>query len=98
MESVKQDERATIMDVRQLIEQGVAISTAIKAVLERNGLKTVTAFAEKYDLNRSATANHLSGSTRPSEEAVSALISELSGTDAEWREILWLAGKPAISA
>lgn len=98
MESVKQDERATIGDVRKLIEQGLAITTAIKAVLERNGLASVTAFAEKYDLNRSATANYLSGSVRPSEEAVTALISGLGGTDAEWREILWLAGKPAISA
>lgn len=97
MESVKQDERASIADVRLLIEQGIAITTAIKAALERNGLKTVTAFAEKYELNRSATANHLSGSTRPSEEAVAALISEFGGADAEWREILWLAGKPAIA-
>lgn len=98
MESVKQDERATIADIRQLIEQGVAIPTAIKAALERNGLRTVTAFAEKYDLNRSATANHLSGSTRPSEEAIASLIAELGGTDSEWRELLWLAGKPAVSA
>ena len=98
MVAVKKNQRATIANVRQMIDAGAGIATSIKAALERNGIPSVSAFALKYRLNRASVANHLSGFTRPTDGTVNALIAELGGTANDWRELLWLAGKPVATA
>jgi hypothetical protein len=84
--------------VKQMVQAGVSIPTAIKEALSQNGLDSLEAFAGKYGLIRAAVSNHINGNVRPSDEAIAALISELGGTPDEWRELLWLAAKPAASA
>lgn len=85
--------------VKQMVEAGgVSRSAAIKEALAQNGLKTVTDFATKYDLNRATTTNHLNGVVRASDDTLHALASELGGTPEEWAEFLWLASKPATVA
>jgi hypothetical protein len=90
--------KQTITDVRQMVDAGVSIPTAIKEALAKNGLDSVTAFAERYALNPSAARNHLAGLVRATDDTVTALVAELAGTTDEWRELLWLAAKPALSA
>jgi predicted ArsR family transcriptional regulator len=93
MEPVKQ----SIAEVRQMIDAGVSIQTAIKEALSKNGLGSITAFAEAHQLNPSAVRNHLGGLVRATDETVAALMAELGGTADEWRELLWMAAKPAVS-
>ena len=80
--------------VKQMVEAGSRIPTAVKEALIGKGL-TIPAFAEKHDLNESATRNAIAGIQRASEKILTALVSELGGSPDEWAELLWLAGKPA---
>jgi hypothetical protein len=80
--------------VKKLIRAGASIPTAVKEALALNGLPSVQAFANKHDLDRSRVASHFNGGARPDEGTLSALSLELGGTVDEWRELLWLAGKP----
>jgi len=77
--------------VKKLISAGLPISDAVKAAL---GM-TVTAFAEKHRLPRSITAEALNGARVATSAQLDALVAELGGTREEWRELLWLAAKPA---
>jgi plasmid maintenance system antidote protein VapI len=83
--------------VKQMVQSGVSIPTAIKEALSQNGLDSVEAFAAKYRLIRAAVSNHINGNVRPTDETIAALIAELGGTPDEWRELLWLAAKPAAA-
>lgn len=80
--------------VKKMVEAGVSITGAIKEALSQGGLETVNAFAEKYDLSRSSVGMHLRGYVRADDSTINALITELGGSADEWRELLWLAGKP----
>jgi hypothetical protein len=77
--------------VKRLIEAGASIPTAIKESLGMS----VADFARKHQLVRASVANHINGTVKAADETVAALVAELGGTEAEWREILWLASKPA---
>lgn len=81
-------------NVKKMIEAGTSIPTAIKEALMQKGFATLSEFADKKGLVRNAVANHLNGSRRPTGDTIRALVAELGGTDDEWRELLWLAGKP----
>jgi len=84
-----------MLKVKKMVEAGgVSIPTAIKEAL---GMP-VSEFAEKYGLVRASVANHINGTVRASDETIAALVAELGGTPAEWREMLWLASKPSVTA
>ena len=80
--------------VKRLVEAGASIPTAIKESL---GM-TVSAFAEKYGFPQATVSEFINGSRRPSHAFLAALISELGGTEDEWRVLLWKAGKPEVSS
>lgn len=80
--------------VKESIARGTPAGLAVRAALLARGL-TVRAFAIKYGLPRSVTNHAMSGKTRASEAMIAALVEELGGTPEDWRETLWLAGKPA---
>lgn len=76
--------------VKKLIRAGASIPTAIKESL---GM-TVTDFADKHDLSRTAVAAAISGDRRASDAIIAALVSELGGTEQEWRVLLWESARP----
>jgi plasmid maintenance system antidote protein VapI len=76
--------------VKKLIEAGARIPTAIKESLP----VTLGAFADQHGLNEKAVSNAINGNVRPSDDLIAAFVRELGGTEAEWRELLWLAAKP----
>lgn len=76
--------------VKQMVAVGVSVSTAIREAL---GITDVE-LARRHGLNKGAVSNQIAGRVRPTSEFVAALIAELGGAEAEWRELLWLAGKP----
>lgn len=76
--------------VKKLVDAGASIPDAIKAALA----VTVSEFADKYDVTQPMVSEAINGTRRPTERILAALIAELGGTEAEWRELLWLAGKP----
>jgi plasmid maintenance system antidote protein VapI len=83
--------------VKELINEGKSITQAIKLALAMKlGLtQPVTAFADKYQLPRGSVSNHLNATTRPTDDTIAALAAELGGSEEEWRELLWLAMRPA---
>ena len=76
--------------VKKLHEAGASIPSAIKEALSLS----VSEFAAKYDVPQPTMSEVINGSRRPTEKQLGALIAELGGSEAEWRELLWLAGKP----
>ena len=78
--------------VKKLIRAGASIPSAIRLALEP---LTVQAFAEKHGRNRNSVSNEINGNVRATDATIDALIAELGGSADEWRELLWLAGKPA---
>lgn len=80
--------------VKKLVEAGASIPMAIKDCLSL----PVGEFADKYDIPRPTMSDAINGARRPTEQVVAALITELGGTEPEWRELLWLAGKPVSAA
>jgi plasmid maintenance system antidote protein VapI len=77
--------------VNSLIDGGARIPTAVKEALLP---LTLTEFADKHELPRSAVSNAINGNVRATDEMVAALIQELGGTVDDWRNLLWKAGKP----
>jgi plasmid maintenance system antidote protein VapI len=79
--------------VKTLVASGTRIGFAIRqALLERD--LTVTAFAEKYQLNEKAVSSAIHGSVRATEAVLESLSKELGGTPDEWRLLIWHASKP----
>jgi len=76
--------------VKKLVELGVSIPNAIKQAL---GIP-VGEFAVRYDIPQTTASEVINGARRPSEKHLSAFISELGGTEEDWRDLLWRAGKP----
>lgn len=76
--------------VNKLIEAGSTIPTAIKEALGMS----VTDFAAKYGLDRPTVSAVINGSMRPTPNIIPSLIAELGGTEAEWDDLLWRAGRP----
>lgn len=76
--------------VKKLVRAGASIPTAIKECLGR----PVTTFADDHELPRAAVSNAINGNVKPSEPLIAALIEEMGGTEAEWRDLLWRAAKP----
>jgi plasmid maintenance system antidote protein VapI len=83
--------------VKQKVAAGVAIPTAISDTLKQECGLTVEQFAAKHVLNRSTTYEAVNGSRRATDAQIAALIAELGGTADEWKELLWLAGKPDVA-
>lgn len=79
--------------VKKMVDAGTSIPAAIRQALTDAGL-TVSQFAEKYELNRSAISNHINGNVRATPDTIAALVSELGGTPEDWAELLWIAAKP----
>jgi plasmid maintenance system antidote protein VapI len=85
--------------VKQMVDAGgVSIPAAIKEALRQKGLETIAAFAEKHGLVRASATNHINGVVRATDDTIDALIAEFGGTRDEWRELLWLAAKPVVTA
>lgn len=76
--------------VNKLIELGVPIPAAIQQAIGG----TLAEFADRHGMPRTTASELVNGARRPSEKQIAALIAELGGTEAEWRELLWQAGKP----
>jgi hypothetical protein len=79
--------------VKKLVAAGSSIPTAIKEALGG----PLSQVAEKYSIAVPDLSAAINGYRRPTDRIVAALIGELGGTEAEWRELLWLAGKPETS-
>jgi hypothetical protein len=82
--------------IKELVRAGSTISGAIREVLSQNGLSTA-AFCDKYGRNRQNMSAIFGGTRAPVQADVDALIEELGGTDAEWREMLHEAGRPVTA-
>lgn len=80
--------------VHKLREAGSSIPAAIR---EAVGFP-LNQVAEKHGISHPDLSATINGARRPTERILSALIAELGGTEAEWRELLWLAGKPESAA
>lgn len=91
MRALKSNVGARMDKVKTLVDGGARIPTAVKEALLP---LTVTEFADKHSLPRSAVSNAINGNIRPTDEMVAALIKELGGTVDEWRLLLWKASKP----
>lgn len=76
--------------VKKLIEAGASVPTAIKESLGMG----VSDFADKHGLQRPVLSDVINGNRRAPDAYVDALVKDLGGTVDEWRELLWLAGKP----
>lgn len=81
--------------VKKLVEAGASIPAAIKEGLAQAGCPTIADFAAKHGLVRASVANHINGTVRATDDTVAALVAELGGDPDDWRELLWLAAKPA---
>ena len=79
--------------VKKLVELGVSIPNAIKEAL---GMP-ISEFADRYDIPATVASDVINGGRRATEKHLNALISELGGTEDEWRMLLWEAGKPEPS-
>lgn len=79
--------------VKKLMELGLSIPNAIQQAL---GI-TMAEFGDRHGIPRTTVSEVVNGARRPSEKHLAAFIAELGGTEAEWRELLWLAGKPETS-
>lgn len=84
-------------NIKRLVDAGSTISGAIKEVLSQKGL-SIAAFAKKYERNPNNMNSVITGARAPATGDIEALITELGGTDIEWREILHEAGRPAARA
>lgn len=80
--------------VKKSVDRGVDVTMAIKGALLLNGLD-VSDFADKYGFPRPTVSQVVNGAVRPTDAMLTALIKELGGDPDGWRELLWLAGKPA---
>lgn len=80
--------------VKKLISAGLSIPSAVKESID----VTLSEFAAKYDLELPDVSAAINGNRRPTDKVVAAFVSELGGTGDEWRELFWLAGKPASSS
>jgi hypothetical protein len=88
---------AAMEKVKQLVAAGSRIPSAILEALAQNGL-SLAGFAKKYRLPYTQTSRGVNGNG-PTDALIRALCKELGGTEAEWRELLWLAAKPeAVTA
>jgi hypothetical protein len=86
---------AGLMDkVKQMVEAGVSIPTAIKEAL---GI-SVSEFAAKHGLVRSTAAGQINGLVRADEKIATALSTEVGGTVDEWLDLLWHATRPTRSS
>ena len=79
--------------VKRLIKAGASISGAVREALTQNGL-TISRFADKHGRNRQNMSAVIAGSRAPTDGDVAALISELGGTEVEWKALLHEAGRP----
>lgn len=82
--------------VRALIEAGAPIPKAIRIALESETGMSASELARASDLRRAELSAVINGGIRPTARHLEVLIKHLGGTEAEWREVLWLAGKPAV--
>jgi transcriptional regulator with XRE-family HTH domain len=80
--------------VKKLVELGVPIPVAIKQAI---GV-SLGEFAERNEIPMTTVSETINGARRPTERILNALISELGGTEDEWRMLLWEAGKPDASS
>jgi len=81
--------------VKEMVKGGTSIPAAIKDALAQKGLRSIAAFARKHSLIRATASSQINGILRATDDVVAALIAELGGTSEEWRELLWLASRPA---
>lgn len=93
----------------QLLEIGVSLGDAVRIALWKRGVRlgdtthkhsrsAIPEFAIRHRLNRNnLTASLYSGRT-PTDEMVSALITELGGTSTWWREQMWQLARPTAAA
>jgi hypothetical protein len=79
--------------VKTSVERGTPLPRAIRGALLLNDLE-VGEFADKWGFPRQTTSQAINGTMRASDALIVGLVKELGGTPAEWRELLWLAGKP----
>lgn len=76
--------------VRRLIKAGSSIPTAITESLGMS----IAELAMKYNRSPANLSRVIRGKRWPTMDDVAALISELGGTEMEWRELLHEAGRP----
>lgn len=81
-------------DVKKSMARGTPADMAIRAALLSNGL-TTRAFCEKYRIPYNTTSQAINGTYRPTEAMIAALVSELDGTTAGWKRLLWQAMNPS---
>ena len=77
--------------VKRLIKAGASIPGAIREAL---GM-TVEEFSAKYDRPPTHVSAVINGKRAPVEADIDAFVAAQGGTPDEWRELLWLAGRPA---
>ncbi len=79
-----------MQQVKQMVEAGVSLSTAIKESLGTS----VTAFADENRLSRTLTSEVLNGERMPRADVCLALEKRLGGLAYEWALLLWEAARP----
>ena len=79
--------------VKELIAEGVDVSTAVKRALRERGF-SVSGFADRHGLTRSITSEQVNLDRTPRDEFCRALAEELGGEPLDWATLLWEAAKP----
>lgn len=80
--------------VKQMVAAGVRLGTAIRERLadatRADGAEALTLvdLCAKYQLPRSSTSEAYGGNRKATPGQIGALVSELGGTEDEWRELL----------
>jgi hypothetical protein len=75
--------------VKQMVEAGVRVGTAIRECLASlDKPLSIAAFVAKHGLPRTSTHEAYNGQRVATDAQIAALVAELGGTADEWREIL----------
>jgi plasmid maintenance system antidote protein VapI len=76
--------------VKQMVEAGVRVGTAIREALSECKPEplTVARLAAKHELPRTSTHEAFNGLRTPTDAQILALVTELGGTEDEWRALL----------
>ncbi len=76
--------------VKQMIDAGVSLSTAIKEALGQS----VTSWADRHSLARPTTSEVLNCERTPRVDICRALAADLGGEPLDWALLLWEHAKP----
>jgi hypothetical protein len=77
--------------VKQMVEAGVSLPTAIKEALGQS----LTSWADRHGLSRPTTSEVVNCERAPRVDVCKALAKDLGGSAYDWALLLWEAARPS---